>query len=81
MSSIVKVPAGLEKPASGRYLRPWLGGHAHDTWRRAPDDNSFWPLWLAEDIASLAVYTLACEVPPSNWLDPISRRGELSRYE
>ena len=81
MSSIVKVPAGRENRE--RTLSSSMGSAAMPTilWRRAPDDNSFWPLWLAEYIASLAVYTLACEAPPSNWLDPISRRGELSRYE
>ncbi|HRD65405.1 MAG TPA: tetratricopeptide repeat protein, partial [Candidatus Competibacter sp.] len=45
-----------------------LGGHAYDTWRRKADDGSFWPLWLAEDVEGLAVYTLGYEAPPSNWL-------------
>lgn len=69
-------PGWPGKPRADVIFVHGLGGHAYDTWRRAPDDNSFWPLWLAEDIAGLAVYTLACEAPPSNWLDPISRRGE-----
>ncbi len=50
-----------------------LGGHAYDTWRRdtkknAAEDASFWPLWLAEDVAGTTVYALAYEAPASNWL-------------
>ena len=45
-----------------------LGGHAYDTWRRAPDNDTFWPLWLAKDIEGISVYTVAYEAPPTNWL-------------
>ena len=45
-----------------------LGGHAYDTWRRAPDNNTFWPLWLAKDVEGISVYTMAYEAPPTNWL-------------
>ena len=68
MSRIVKVAGWPGKPRASVIFVHGLGGDAYDTWRRAPDDNSFWPLWLAEDIAGLAVYTLAYEAPASNWL-------------
>lgn len=68
MSRIVKVAGWPGKPGASVVFVHGLGGDAYDTWRRAPDDNSFWPLWLAEDIAGLAVYTLAYEAPASNWL-------------
>src|SRR5208283_181851 len=45
-----------------------LGGHVYDTWRRGADDATFWPLWLAEDIEGLTVYSLAYDAPPTNWL-------------
>jgi len=45
-----------------------LGGHPYDTWRRAVDDNTFWPLWLAEDVTGLRVYSLGYVSPPTNWL-------------
>jgi Alpha/beta hydrolase family len=45
-----------------------LGGHAYDTWRRALDNNTFWPLWLAKDVEGISVYTIAYEAPPTNWL-------------
>ena len=45
-----------------------LGGHAYDTWRIAPDNDTFWPLWLVKDVQGISVYTLAYEAPPSNWL-------------
>ena len=68
MSRIVKVAGWPGKPRASVIFVHGLGGDAYDTWRRAPNDNSFWPLWLAEDIAGLAVYTLAYEAPASNWL-------------
>jgi tetratricopeptide (TPR) repeat protein len=68
MSRIVKVAGWSGKPRASVIFVHGLGGDAYYTWRRAPNDNSFWPLWLAEDIAGLAVYTLAYEAPASNWL-------------
>lgn len=45
-----------------------LGGHPYDTWRRSADDCTFWPVWLAEEIKGLAVFSLSYELPASNWL-------------
>ena len=45
-----------------------LGGHPYDTWRRAADDQTFWPLWLAEDVKGASVYSLGYLSPPTNWL-------------
>jgi tetratricopeptide (TPR) repeat protein/pimeloyl-ACP methyl ester carboxylesterase len=45
-----------------------LGGHVYDTWRRGTGYETFWPLWLAEDIEGLTVYSLAYDAPPTNWL-------------
>jgi hypothetical protein len=68
MSRIVKITGWLRKPRASALFVHGLGGHAYGTWQRAPDGKSFWPLWLAEDIEGLAVYTLAYEAPASNWL-------------
>jgi hypothetical protein len=68
MSRIVKVAGWSGKRRASVIFVHGLGGDAYDTWRRPPEDNSFWPLWLAEDITGLAVYTLAYEAPASNWL-------------
>ncbi len=38
------------------------------TWRRAPSNDTFWPLWLAQDVEGISVYAFAYEAPPSNWL-------------
>jgi len=68
MSRNIKVATwGVRLRASVVFVHS-LGGHAYDTWRRAADDGSFWPLWLAEDVAGLTVYTLVYEALPSNWL-------------
>ena len=45
-----------------------LGGHPYDTWRHTPDPAALWPLWLAEDIPGLAVWSLGYDSPPSNWI-------------
>ena len=44
-----------------------LGGHAYDTWRSAPDIQSFWPDWLSRDVPGVSAWTLAYDAPPSNW--------------
>ena len=38
------------------------------TLARAPNNNTFWPVWLAQDVAGISVYSLAYEAPPTNWL-------------
>src|SRR3977135_319189 len=68
MSRIIKIADWAGKPRAIVVFVHRLGGHAYDTWRRTPDDSSFWPIWLAEDVEGLAVYTLAYEAPASNWL-------------
>ncbi len=45
-----------------------LRGHVYNTWRRGAKDGTFWPLWLAEDIEGLTVYSLAYDAPLTNWL-------------
>ena len=62
----VKVADWAKTPRANIIFVHGLGGHAYDTWRRAPDDNSFWPLWLAEDVEGISVWTLAYAAPASN---------------
>lgn len=45
-----------------------LGGHPYDTWRRSPNDDTFWPLWLAEDVKGLSVFSFGYISPATNWL-------------
>ena len=68
MSRLIKI-ADLGGPlrASVIFIHG-LGGHPYDTWRGAPDDDSFWPLWLAQDVSGLSIYTVGYEAPPTNWL-------------
>jgi len=68
MSRIVKVASWPGKPRASVVFVHGLGGHVYDTWRCAADDNTFWPVWLAQDVEGLAVYSLAYEAPVSNWL-------------
>ena len=68
MTILIKLAAWSGKPRASVIFVHGLGGHAYDTWRNKPDDDSFWPLWLAQEVEGLAVYTLGYAAPPSNWL-------------
>jgi pimeloyl-ACP methyl ester carboxylesterase len=68
MSRLVKIAGCDGAPRASVIFAHGLGGHAYDTWRRAPDNDTFWPLWLAKDVQGISVYTLSYEAPPSNWL-------------
>jgi hypothetical protein len=68
MSRLVKIANWSGAPRASVVFVHGLGGHAYDTWRRKPGNDTFWPLWLAQDVKGVAVYTLAYEAPPSNWL-------------
>src|ERR1700756_1349736 len=74
MSRLIKIAGWGGTPRASVIFVHGLGGHAYDTWRRdtrrreAPEDVTFWPLWLAEDLEGISVYTLAYEAPASNWL-------------
>jgi pimeloyl-ACP methyl ester carboxylesterase len=74
MSRLIKIAGWGGTPRASVIFVHGLGGHAYDTWRRdtrrreAPDDVTFWPLWLAEDVDGISVYTMAYEAPASNWL-------------
>jgi tetratricopeptide (TPR) repeat protein/pimeloyl-ACP methyl ester carboxylesterase len=68
MSRLIKIADwGGEKRGNVVFVHG-LGGHPYDTWRRRADDGTFWPLWLAEDIKGLAVYSLGYISPPTNWI-------------
>jgi tetratricopeptide (TPR) repeat protein len=68
MSRLVKIAGWNGAPRASVIFVHGLGGHAYNTWRRAPDNDTFWPLWLAEDVEGISVYTLGYEAPMSNWL-------------
>jgi pimeloyl-ACP methyl ester carboxylesterase len=68
MSRLIRIADwGGEKRGNVVFVHG-LGGHPYDTWRRHPDDGTFWPLWLAQDVKGLAVYSLGYVSPPINWI-------------
>jgi tetratricopeptide (TPR) repeat protein len=67
MSRLVKIASWQGKSRGSVVFVHGLGGHVYNTWRRGADDT-FWPVWLAQDVEGLAVYALAYEAPASNWL-------------
>jgi len=44
-----------------------LGGHAYNTWQRANVPDSLWPVWIAQDIRGLNVYSLSYPAAPFRW--------------
>src|SRR5450631_3599205 len=68
MSRLIKIADWSGQKRGNAVFVHGLGGHPYDTWRRAPGDGTFWPLWLAEDVKGLSVYSLGYVSPPTNWL-------------
>src|SRR3954467_13919337 len=68
MSRLVRVASWKGKWRATVVFVHGLGGHAYKTWRRGKDDDTFWPVWLAEDVEGISVYSLSYEAPVSNWL-------------
>jgi tetratricopeptide (TPR) repeat protein len=68
MSRLIKIADWSGEKRGNVVFVHGLGGHPYDTWRRRADDGTFWPLWLAQDIKGLAVYSLGYTSPPTNWI-------------
>jgi hypothetical protein len=68
MSRLIKIGEWTGEKRGNVVFIHGLGGHPFDTWRRAPNDQTFWPVWLAEDVKGLSVYSLGYISPPTNWL-------------
>jgi hypothetical protein len=59
MSKLIKIVGWSGAPRASIIFVHGLGGHAYDTWGRASDNNTFWPLWLAKDLERILVYIVA----------------------
>ena len=68
MSRLIKIADWSGGKRGNAVFVHGLGGHPYDTWRRAPHDGTFWPVWLAEDVKGLNVFSLGYISPPTNWL-------------
>jgi tetratricopeptide (TPR) repeat protein len=68
MSRLVRIASWKGKTRASVVYVHGLGGHVYGTWRRTADESTFWPLWLAQDIEGLNVFSLAYDAPASNWL-------------
>jgi tetratricopeptide (TPR) repeat protein len=68
MSRLIKIADWSGEKRGNVVFVHGLGGHPYDTWRRRADDGTFWPLWLAQDIKGLALYSLGYTSPPTNWI-------------
>jgi pimeloyl-ACP methyl ester carboxylesterase len=74
MSQLFEVGGPASEPRASVLFVHGLGGDHYDTWRRNTKrkpwkmDDTFWPLWLARDCETLAVYVIGYEAPISRWL-------------
>jgi tetratricopeptide (TPR) repeat protein/pimeloyl-ACP methyl ester carboxylesterase len=67
MAQIIHVGSGSGKLRANVIFLHGLGGDPRGTWRNGPDDQSFWPQWLVDDIKGLGVYSMGYESPVSRW--------------
>jgi hypothetical protein len=58
MSRLIKIASWGDVSRANVIFVHDFGGHAYDTWRRAQDGDTFWPIWLAKDVEGISVYTL-----------------------
>jgi tetratricopeptide (TPR) repeat protein len=70
MSELFKVAGPAGEPRASALLIHGLGGNHYDTWRCGANkswsaDETFWPLWLARDCETLAVYVIGYDAPVS----------------
>lgn len=73
MSELIKIAEWEGERLANVVFVHGLGGHAYDTWRTGNEkdpleDDSFWPLWVAKDVAGVAVYTLSYRANLTGWL-------------
>ena len=67
MAQIIHVGNGSGDKRANIIFLHGLGGDPRATWRHGPDEQSFWPRWLADDIPGLAVFSLGYEASVSRW--------------
>jgi pimeloyl-ACP methyl ester carboxylesterase len=67
MSQLLRLTGTISDLSANVIFVHGLGGDPRDTWQRTSNPSSFWPLWLAEDIKELAVYSAGYEAPISRW--------------
>jgi tetratricopeptide (TPR) repeat protein len=68
MSRLIKVAIWSGKKSANVVFVHGLGGHPYYTWQAGADHKTFWPLWLAEDIPGISVFSLRYHSPLSSWL-------------
>ena len=68
MSRLIKVADWSGETRANVVFVHGLGGHPYDTWRTGNGIDAFWPLWLAEDVKGLRVYTYGYVSPATNWV-------------
>ena len=69
MSTLNRISTGQQDLAIGDVvLVHGLGGDPYKTWQYYDRPEGFWPLWLAQDIPQLNVWTVGYEAAPSAWL-------------
>ena len=68
MSRLIPLANWTGTPRATVIFVHGLGGHPYTTWTHTQaDPAALWPIWLAEDIPGLAVWSLGYDSPMSEW--------------
>jgi pimeloyl-ACP methyl ester carboxylesterase len=67
MSQLHKIATPTGTPRGTAIFVHGLGGDAFGTWRAKPDEDAFWPRWLAQDVPGLAVFSVGYPAAVLNW--------------
>ena len=68
MTNLVKLAQSHPSALYNVIFLHGLNGNAYTTWTCDGNLDMFWPLWLANDLSYLNIYTLNYAAPASNWL-------------
>jgi tetratricopeptide (TPR) repeat protein len=68
MSWLIKVAIWSGKKSANVVFVHGIGGHPYYTWQAGAGHETYWPLWLAEDVTGISVFSLYYSSPLTNWL-------------
>lgn len=78
MARLIKIADWTGEKRANVVFVHGLGGHPYNTWqrrkwnwrrmRREVVEDSLWPVWLAQDLKGLAVFSLGYNSPATKWI-------------
>jgi len=78
MAQIIHVGSGSGGKRANVVFLHGLGGDPRTSWQSGPNQQSFWPHWLAEDVTGLSVFSVDYEAPVTQWRGTAMHLVDLS---